>query len=244
VFLGGASVQLYFLPMLAAGMFMLPLVDGLVRRLRFRTDAIGFAALTVLPYWYLGWTGNGYDIATATAFRDLVDPTRTRAIDAVVRLLLVGAAWMLRLLPYLGLAVLVRVFMLDRRCPRWLLWGGVAAAVVVEVGFRPFQPHILRELAVSFPLALVCFLVRGSVHPGRWARAVSSIAKHSFGIFLVHTAVLQLVQDLADKVSPGFTDHISVGVVLLTTVPTFLLAWLGASVIDRVKPLRRLLVAG
>jgi surface polysaccharide O-acyltransferase-like enzyme len=244
VLLGGASVQLYFLPMLAVGMLLLPVADAVARRLRYKTDALGFAALCVLPYWYLGWTGNGYHIATATAFRDLIDPTRTRAADAVVRVLLVAVAWLLRFLPYLGLAVVVRVFRLDRSCPRPLLYGSAAAFVVVELFFRPFQPHILRELVVAFPLLLVCFATRGPSVSTRFSRAVSSVARHSFGIFLVHTAVLQVVQDVGDKVHDGFTDQVSFGMVLACAVPTFLLAWLGAAVIDRIKPLRKVLVAG
>ena len=244
IFLGGASVQLYFLPMLAVGLLMLPLVDVVVRRLRYRADAIGLAALTIVPYWYLGWTGNGYDIASATGLRHAVDPTRTRAIDAVVRLLLVALVWAARLLPYLGLAVLVRVYKLDRRCPRWLLGLVVLAFVVVVVGFRPFQPHILRELAVSFPLLLVCFALPSPQRSTTASRALSSVARHSFGIFLVHTAILQVVQDVGDKVWPGFLDTITPGKVVLTAVPTFLVAWAAAALIDRVRPLRRLLVAG
>ena len=244
VFLGGASVQLYFLPMLAVGMLLVPLVDVLVRRLRYRTDAIGFAALTVVPYWLLGWTGNGYDIASATGLRHLVDPNRTRAVDAVVRIALVAVVWAARLLPYLGLAVLVRVYRLDRRCPRWLLAVSAGLLLAVELGFRPFQPHILRELAVSFPLVLLCFALRSPSGEGRLVRAVSSVARHSFGIFLAHTAILQVVQDVADRARPGYLDAITPGVVLVTAIPTFLLAWGAAVVIDRVAPLRRFLVAG
>lgn len=244
VFLGGASVQLYFLPMLAVGMLLLPLVDAVARRLRYRADAIGFAAVSLVPYWYLGWNGNAYDIATATAFRDLVSPDRTRAVDAVVRLLLVGLAWAARLLPYLALAVVVRVYRLDRERPRWLLAAAAALFLAVEVLNRPFQPYILRELAVSFTLLVLCFAVPSPRAGALVGRAVDNIAKHSFGIFLAHTAVLQVVQDLVDKAKPGYLDTITPTKVVLTAVPTFLLAWLGAGIISRVRPLRKLLVAG
>lgn len=244
VFLGGASVQLYFLPMLAVGMALLPLVDALARRLRFRADAIGLAALSLVPYWYLGWNGNAYDIRTATAFRDLVDPDRTKAVHAVVRLLLVALAWAARLLPYLTLAVVLRAYRLDRDRPRWLLAVAAALFVAVEVLNRPFQPYILRELAVSFTLVVLCFAVRAPRPGALVTRAVDSIAKHSFGIFLAHTAVLQVVQDLADAVSPGYLDTVTPAKVVLTAVPTFVLAWMAASIIHRIAPLRRLLVAG
>jgi peptidoglycan/LPS O-acetylase OafA/YrhL len=244
VLLGGASVQLYFLPMLATGIVLLPFVDSLTRRLRYRADAIGFAALALVPYWFLGWTGNAYDIATATGLRDWIDPERTRALDAVVRVLVVALVWALRLLPYLALGVVVRVFALDRARPRWLLAAAALAFVTVEVAFRPFQPLLLRELAVSFPLLLVGFGLRSPRAGSIVERAVSSIAKHSFGIFLAHTAVLQVVQDLADRADAGFLSTITPAKVALTAVPTFLLAWLGAAIIDRIRPLRRLLVAG
>lgn len=244
VLLGGASLQLYFLPMLAVGMLLLPAVDAVVRRLRYKTDALGFAALAILPYWYLGWTGNGYHIPDATAFRDLIDPNRTRAGEAVLRVLLVLVVWLLRFLPYLAVAVVIRVYQLDRRCPRWVLLAAVGVFVLVMVGFRPFQPQILKELAVSFPLLLVCFLTPGPATAGRFSRAVGSVARHSFGIFLVHTAVLQVVQDVGDRVHAGFTDRVTLGVAVACAVPTFLIAWVAASVIDRIKPLRKLLVAG
>lgn len=244
VFLGGASVQLYFLPMLAVGMLLLPVVDALARRLRYRADAIGLAALSLVPYWYLGWNGNAYDIGTATAFRDLVDPDRTKAVHAVVRLLLVAVAWAARLLPYLTMAVVLRAYRVDRDRPRWLLAVAAVLFVAVEVLNRPFQPYILRELAVSFTLVVLCFAVRAPRPGGLVARAVDSVAKHSFGIFLAHTAVLQVVQDVADKADAGFLDTITPAKVALTAVPTFLLAWLGAAIIDRIRPLRRLLVAG
>lgn len=244
VFLGGASVQLYFLPMLAVGMLMLPLVDTMVRALRYRADAIGFAAVCLVPYWYLGWNGNAYDIATATGLRDAIDPTRVEAVDAVVRVLVVLAVWALRLLPYLGLAVVVRAYRLDERVPRALLVVGAALWLWVELMVRPFQPFILRELSVSFPLLLACFALRSPAPGARLTRVVSSVAKHSFGIFLAHTAVLQVVQDVVDRARPGTLDTVTPGLVIATTVPTFLLAWVAAVVIDRIRPLRRLLVAG
>ena len=244
VLLGGASVQLYFLPMLAVGMLVLPLVDAAARRLRYRADAIGLVAVSIVPYWALGWTGNAYDIAAGAGLRDWVDPNRTRALDAVVRVAIVAVVWAARLLPYLALGVLVRVFDLDRRRPRVMLVAAAVVFVVIEVGFRPFQPHVLRELGVAFPLLFLCFALRAPQTNGIVARAVASIAKHSFGIFLAHTAVLQVVQDLADRAEPGFLDQITPVKVVVTAVPTFLLAWAAAVVIDRIKPLRRLLVAG
>ena len=244
VLLGGASVQLYFLPMLAVGMLVLPLVDAAARRLRYRADAIGLVAVSIVPYWYLGWTGNAYDIAAGAGLRAWVDPNRTRALDAVVRVAIVALVWAARLLPYLALGVLVRVFSLDRRRPRVALVAAAIVFVVVEVGFRPFQPHILRELGVAFPLLLLCFALRAPRADGLASRAVASVAKHSFGIFLAHTAVLQVVQDVADRAKPGFLDQITPAKVVMTAVPTFLLAWLAAVLIDRIRPLRRLLVAG
>jgi peptidoglycan/LPS O-acetylase OafA/YrhL len=244
VLLGGASVQLYFLPMLAVGMLVLPLVDAATRRLRYRADTIGLLAASIVPYWYLGWTGNAYDIAAGAGLRSWVDPGRTRAIDSVARVAIVALVWAARLLPYLALGVLVRAFNLDRRRPRVLLVAAAIVFVTVEVGFRPFQPHILRELGVACPLLLVGFALRSPRAEGIASRAIASVAKHSFGIFLAHTAVLQVVQDVTDRAKPGFLDQITPGKVLVTAVPTFLLAWVAAVLIDRIKPLRRLLVAG
>ena len=230
-FLGGASVQLYFLPMLAVGMLLLPVVDAVARRLPLqdRRHRLRRAVRCCRTGTWAG-TGNAYDIATATAFRDLVDPNRTRAVDAVVRLLLVAVAWAARFLP------------VPRRSP-WSCgctgWTGSAPAgcspapplfVAWSCSTVRSSPTSCASWRSSFALLLVCFAVPSPEGPGRSSprrRAASpATVRH----------LPRAHRRAAGRAGRGrqgrrrlHCDTMSLAMVVATAVPTFLLAWLGAA---------------
>jgi surface polysaccharide O-acyltransferase-like enzyme len=236
VVLGGAAVQLYYLPMLAVFVPVGWLVHRVVGRSVPRAAVVSVVGVALA--WLFTTTDNNYDIATATALSGWVDPVGQ---PGIVRVLVVIVAWAVRLLPYLALSSLIINAELVPRCDRRVALAGLGVLVIMMIVARPVEDYALAELSAAFGLLLAGFGL-GSLGSPKVQALISEAAELSFALFLGHIVVLQAVQELLGRLDLYDPAAISASSVIVAWALTSSIGLLVAIPIRRIKLGRQLLL--
>jgi len=221
---GAASVQLYFLPLLFVGGCLCAYLNHPLRAAPTFLLLI-FLVLAVLANHQMIVSGNGFDLSAGRAFQVLAPPHEGHPIfDQITRIVLVCICWMIRCLPYIiGLSILVRYVASPVFTARWLLIPWVALFVFFDL--IPL-PSGLNEIAIGLSAVASATILSTWLPP---SRSVSKIANFTFGIFLVHDLVLEVLE----MVSKRFLElHISLIQLVAISVTAFsisaMVVWIGS----------------
>lgn len=170
VFFGGAAGHLYFLPMLAQVLVLLPLLVVWVRAPWRATAAVllGSAALLLS-------LGAGGSRLLAEAFAN---------------------HWAITFLPAAAAGTAIALGTLRIRRPRLWIVGGLVAVVVqaVLIHLLGLGGGSVPYGKVGLPIATAGLMTAGLAWV-RPPRALIEVGRHSFGIYLAHIAVLRLVRE-------------------------------------------------
>lgn len=211
---GGASVQLYFLPMLFAGVVLGFLIYPVIRRLPewslppLLIGSIGGALALYQSH-------NGFDLTANQAFEHAFPHP-----SPVLRVVLAFLAWWIALLPYAVFGSWMRrgglEALRDLRIPALLVFS------VLFLGWLIFGYDILPEPLCSLSGGFIAFLFAASISffipPTNAARAVS---RWSFGIYLAHIVPLQLLQMAAVKLLDGAVGEFTVPLLFFSALLIF-----------------------
>jgi surface polysaccharide O-acyltransferase-like enzyme len=236
VMLGGAGVQLYYLPMLLVFVPVGWLVHTATRHSRLM--ALALSAASIALAWWATWSNNSYVIADAVAFTGLTDPAD---MGPIARVVLVTTAWAIRLLPFLALSAVLIDFDVMKHLRPAMAVVGLAVVVVLMVLARPVEASAPWELLAAFSLLIAGSAVK-SAGNGPFARLIGVLAELSFAVFLVHVAVLQGVQYIGKTLGAGDPDQPTVGFVIGTWLATFAISCAVSIPIRRVAFSRRWLL--
>jgi surface polysaccharide O-acyltransferase-like enzyme len=234
--LGGAGVQLYYLPMLMVFVPVGWFVHTVTRRNRWTSIPLSVASVALA--WWATYSHNSYNISSATAFTSATDPAD---MNNMARVLLVVTAWAIRLLPYLSICALLIDFDVIKRLRPWMAPIGLAIVGALMVWARPVEASAPAELLAAFALLLAGASV-ATVGKGRMSRTVGDLAELSFAVFLVHVAVLQAVQNVGKTAGFGNPNSPSVGFVLVCWLVTTVVSFAVARPIHRMEFSRRWLL--
>lgn len=199
VFMGGAAVHLYFLPLLLIGTAVMLLLSPIFRKSSFPVlslllavsitlnvlcydplFSVGFSA-SPLPWtegWLAGWTASGK------------------------RLLFFIAASAVRCFPYICFAVWIRF--LFRKNPAPAIQWPVALLALGSFLFLSFQPlpgmpGSVWEIIMGFGPLLFAIVLSAKVQGQAW---ITKLGELSFGIYLSHHLVMEVLQMIAGKALP------------------------------------------
>jgi len=236
IFFGGASFQLYFLPLLLAGTSLLLVVKHLIDR---KTSLLGLAVLILISIAINGMidaTGNSFQLGEGIAFSSLLQLVPKGATYAIFRVILVELAWVIRCLPY-AFGALILHHLLNRlevfqRCSRSLAILFMGLFFITATIGKLWLPHSLQEVLVAYFLLAAGILGSNSLKNHKF---VASLGACSFGIYLIHPIPMSLVKGLIGKVFPALSQQVSIASMLTFSVSSFLLSWLIVSLLSKNK---------
>jgi peptidoglycan/LPS O-acetylase OafA/YrhL len=227
-FLGSASYQIYFLPLLFVSNFLV-LIPKYVPRIRTNYIITGFLALLSLgTYHWLMISGNAFRLHPNIAFYSV---SQAIAWDfnslPPLRLLLVEISWMLNCLPYLFVGILLAP--LCTQINQWnsrdrLITAFFCGAIIVlsSPAIFPNTPDILKNVLEANCLLILSILLSNYIKGG-WV--FESIGTCSVGIYLIHPFLMIGVRGLLAKMLPALSNEVSVLSIFVISMLTFIASW-------------------
>jgi peptidoglycan/LPS O-acetylase OafA/YrhL len=231
LFLGVASAQLYFIPLLFVGeLLAVALVSALGDRLRRPAVVVPLAGAALAVCW----------LDTLRRSPALKDPS----LSPWTRLALNEASYAVWCVPYLALALLFQLGPVRRRLetlPTGLVPLLAAAAVAVDVsgqvpGVEEFLPYTVREVFVAFGALGFAVAASRFLEPRAWVESLSACA---YGIYLVHPLVIEVFEQAIARTGPLRSLVVTPPVIATFATACFLIAWLFVAQTIRVAFLAR-----
>lgn len=238
IFFGSSGLPLYFLPLLMTGMLSLGFIQFLIKK-RISPLAMLIAfLLSIFLENIIFVTGNAFQLGPNVAFRNLVSSVFPDGNQSfLIRVVLVYTAWLIKCLPYIFAAMMLNYFLfiskhlkLSRNLMVYSLLGFISINIVYFCSisnlnnpiYIDFQPPIYEVLkAIPLLLFAICF----SIYIPSSA-FIESIGLCSFGIYLIHQPIIQVIKAFIGKIFPDFAYNVSVPSQLFFGFLAFLSAWL------------------
>lgn len=251
IFLGGAAIHLYFLPLLFTGSLLIPLLKGAVVRVKSAWPTL--LVISIVVYEVLFVTGNSFELGVnclqqpqgcSVAFQTLLPPT---GANPLARLISVGLLWAIRCAMYIFLSVGLQ----DPAVQRWLMrmqqrWIWPAVFLLATLGgmlehFKVcYFPLSIYELGVGFGLLLWGVVLSRSLT----SPLITQLGNISFGIYLVHYLILTFLFAALTKLPAALlAPWPPVVSVLLLSGVTFIVSSAVIFGLSRQLVLRRLLLS-
>ncbi len=230
VFFGGASYQLYFLPLLFTGTFLVLLAPLLAKFNVSNFITIFIATLAVISYTLLETSGNSFHLGNFdAAFQSM---TTALNIDLhqhpVLRLVLVLIAWTIRCLPYFWIALIFHklrvVDKVSQAAPTKVIGLGIFCLAANTLG-KTFLPAGLSDVLLAFLLLLFSIAISSYLKNDRINRIVANAGTCSFGIYLIHPFVMSIVKPVIGKLFPIVINSVSILSISTLSISCFLISW-------------------
>ena len=237
-FFGGASYQLYFLPLLFTGTFLVVIAKHLQKTGLNRIFAGFLSIFSVIVYEWLLKSDNAFRLSPNTAFQNLI---QTYSLDIssfpLLRILLVQIAWLLKCFPYLLIGILM--LPLFNQIKKWnsfyrlitILSCGIIFLLSGAATFIGI-PNTLREILQAYSLLLLSLILSDYIR-NSWF--IESIGACSFGIYLIHPFFMLGVKLLLSKTFPTLSSEVSILSMLIISIATFLASWIAIASIAKYK---------
>lgn len=242
IFFGAASVSLYFIPLLFIGSLLLILAEYLIEKeTPFYQILILFIA-SIIAYQELIDSNNYSRLGPNVAFQEimaLVSPNLNQ--PQLVRVLLVFMEWIMQCAPYVFAAMLLNSLLLRYkavRTQRHLLWLSLLIFLSLSVAGQDILPQVL------YAVLRATFLLLFSIQASSYLTAsplIQSLGVCSFGIYLMHYLVIQVLQVLLGKFRPELVTHVSIASQFLFASLSFGVSWLITDRLIRQKRLTKLM---
>jgi peptidoglycan/LPS O-acetylase OafA/YrhL len=254
IFLGGASIHLYFLPLLFTGSFLIILAEYLVSRHIKLTTLIFLAVVSMTIYEWQIISGNDFKFfvkfgvdclaeanACSIAYLNIQNPVFPNYSNQIVRLFFVAIAWLIKCLPYTLLAMILNhprikkitisldinhaIFLLSLTLAITTLW------LLNLYNILPF-PQSIYELGTAFSL-LLCGIALSNKLPE--SDVIENLGVSSFGIYLIHYLILTIYVTVLPKVLPNIEVFPPMVTMLLISTIGFVTSWLIVSNLMQIK---------
>ena len=237
VFFGGASYHLYFLALLLTGTCLVLFVPAIQK---LKVSNLGLLLLSILSIALYNWletSGNSFNLGPDVAFKSLLAAWQ---IDLqshpFLRLILVEIAWMIKCLPYLfGSLLLHQIIPNLNRSRRMMTIGSIAGFVAISIIGRLLLPGALQEIILAYTLLLAGISISSYLKNTATSLLVANIGSCSFGIYLIHPFVMNIVKSMVGKISPELTSSISILSMFALSIPCFIISWLVVAGITKTK---------
>jgi peptidoglycan/LPS O-acetylase OafA/YrhL len=237
ILFGGASIQLYYLPMLFAGTLGLIIIcDPLVKR------NIGISTLAILTILSIGLyellvsTGNTFHLGPNIAFESLLTFIYPQGNNnPLLRILLVSIAWIIRCLPYMLLAMLLTQITSQKQLLVKSNMFGIVSLVLfglVSALGTSFMPNAMHEFLSGYLILIFGIYISNYLTANQ---LIDNLGLCSFGIYLMHPVFMQILELVVRKVVPSLLNEVSLVSKLVFSLPCFLITWLAVAILMKNK---------
>lgn len=258
IFFGGASIHLYFVPLLFSGSFLILPAGYLAKKKINVFTLLCFFIASILMYESLIVSGNSFEfgdnclektnscLVAFQSFQKMVfsDPNENQFL----RFILVQFSWLIQCLPYVFLAMIFNhpsmrenIFKIGVQY--------VSAAFVLFLAFSSFSvlnlfsimyfPKALYELGVATCLLFLAITLSGYI---KESRILINLGTCSFGIYFVHYLVLIICEMVYSKLALGTLGISPVIILFLFSIVGFGFSWGIASLLTTSKITSKLLL--
>ena len=259
IFLGGASVHLYFLPLLFLGSFLIIVPEYLVKRQKVNIQTIAFfCVFSMLVYELMIVSGNAFQFGSnclenasycSVAFQSLLEVVLPNAkSNQILRLVLVALSWLIQCLPYVFMTmglnhpslqtklsvfekkhIIVLVFFIILLCAFWIL----------DVFNLIYFPRVLYESGIALCLLVVSIYLSKNVRENWIGKNLGSC---SFGIYFMHYLFLVIYITILSKISNEFLKISPIFIMVTLATLSFGTSWILTSLLLQKKAVSRLLL--
>ena len=234
VFFGGSSYQLYFLPLLFTGIFLVLLLPFLWR---LKILWIGFLVLfSTILYEAVAISRNEFQLGiTSTAFSSLLQDLNVNIKQyPIIRFFAVEVSWLIKCGPYFLIAFLFKKLEFSTKISKASLsvsCGLFVLFVLSDTLGRQYLPSATSEILLAFTMLALGFVLSGRLNPtgsqqNSFCCCISNVGACSFGIYLIHPFVMNVVKPTVGKLLPRLMDSVSLYSMLTLSIPCFLISWL------------------
>jgi len=261
IFLGGASIHLYFLPLLFLGSFLLIIPEYLARRQRqvninINTIILMFVSSMVV-YELIIVSGNDFQFGSncledtsscSVAFQSLLGFALPSAKNnQLLRLVLVALAWFAQCLPYIFMAMAFNHPAIEKkiRIPsKHYVFFSTCLIVLLSIFWVistykvMYFPRSLYELIIAFSWLIVGIYLSKKMKDN-WI--VNNLGTCSFGIYLMHYLILVIYTTLIDKLANGFLKISPTLTMLILATLSFGTSWVITSLFMHKKATSKIL---
>jgi peptidoglycan/LPS O-acetylase OafA/YrhL len=260
VFLGSASVHLYFLPLLFSGSFLIVVADRLARR-RINIKALFFLLImSIIAYELMIRSGNHFHLGTnclgnisacSSAFGTFIKSMLPNLSEnQVLRLLMVEIAWIVQCLPYVFIGMIFNHPSIEKNILEFKsnhkmifyastsLFFCLSILGVLSVFKILYFPKALYEIGTGTTL----FIFGIFISPN-WQthRLIEDVGKCSFGIYLMHYLVLLIYVPIMNRILSEVVAVSPTLIMLTLTTLSFITSWAITSILIGRKTISRLL---
>ncbi|WP_009630641.1 acyltransferase [Synechocystis sp. PCC 7509] len=230
IFFGSASGQLYFIPLLLSGIFLVTVVMKPLFKKPIDLKISGLLIiLSIIVNQLLS-----QNLQSSTLIMD--DDT-----NAFTRVILVVIAWMVRCLPYIFVAMVLNHPSIKQRFSSFNIKYALIF-IIISLSINALDvfnilnlPVAINEVATAYFALLFGIALSNLLKENG---TVTSLGLCSFGIYLIHFISLAVVQPFVYKVFPG---SITVLTLLISASVAFLISWVVTLYLMKAKWISRFL---
>ncbi len=244
IFLGGASYQLYFLPLLLSGSTLILLIP-LLEKLKIGISTFWIlSALSIFLNYLVNVSGNLFQLDKYTAFQKLSENLQ---IDIqhhpFIRLLLVVVDWVIICLPYFLISVTLSKLnisskkLIFERHP--IIW--ISLFLLIDLIFKSNLSGFPIDIFLGFTLLLSCISLSNYISIENRlinaiiAKIVVSVGACSYGMYLCHPFLINVVKFMIAKVMPDLVSSVSILSILIISIFSFLSSWVVLLYLSKIK---------
>jgi peptidoglycan/LPS O-acetylase OafA/YrhL len=229
IFLGGASYHLYFLPLLFTGTF-LTLLMPFIEKLKYKKYSLFFLLIaSIVLECLLKFPQTSLQLSMPVFFQGLVDSWNININQsAVLKLVSVEITWLIRCASYFFAGIILNRLLQHSRLLHTKLaavvWGG--SFLFCNIFGLLFLSKSLQELFLAFTLILFSIAVSNSFRLNSVANFATSLGACSFGIYLIHPFIMNLLKFLLGTIFPRMMSLISIPSIISLSITSFFVSWL------------------
>ncbi len=243
-FFGGASYHLYFLNLLFTGTLLILLIPFLHQLKLSKYSLLLLSGLSIILYNFLETSGNSFQLGSDVAFQGLLSAWHVNSERyPLVRLILVEIAWMIKCLPYLLIALILNrlpqstTFLHAKFTP--IILAILVLGSNILGGF--LCQGALQEVLLAYGLLLLSISLSSYLKNNTLGALVANVGACSFGIYLIHPFIMNIIKSLIGKILPELMTSVSIPLMLTLSIPCFLISWLVVASFHQHRPISKYL---
>jgi peptidoglycan/LPS O-acetylase OafA/YrhL len=242
IFFGAASVPLYFIPLLFIGSLLLIVVEFLIKRkIPFYAIFLLFLGSTI-GYQIIVDSNNYFQLGSNIAFEGvtaIIAPNLNQ--NQFLRILLVFLEWLMQCAPYVFAAMALNHLLLryhPKKVPKILAWGSLIVFLGLSFLGKNWLPSVIYTVSRAIALFLFSIQISTQLPVSSW---IQSLGQCSFGIYLMHYLIIQVLRVLLGKFQPELVSHLSIASQLLFASLSFSSSWFIVAYLVRKKQLAKIM---
>jgi peptidoglycan/LPS O-acetylase OafA/YrhL len=227
IFFGGASLQLYYLPILIVGTCSLIIAEYFVKR---HTRVIVLVLLSIVStfiYNLFVVSGNDFQLGPNVAFQNIVKSIAPNANEIPIwRIIFVQVAFIIRCLPYLFIAMVFQPLISRKEYTKnvnFIILSLLVFLIIVCSYGRLFLPIAVQELFLGYSLLFLGIYLSKYLKNNN---LINSLGVCSFGIYLIHTLFINIFQIIIGQNLPILMTKVTIFSLLIFSICSFLLSWI------------------